>query len=181
MVSNRIVEGRRLCTCTFKQLYNLVNGRNIAGLALGIVMLHERKSFRYRVTVHAFVLVIAGTFINCGSPPGAMAGTWAFNFISHGSLEELRATATLSQSGDQVTGTVTFNGAAGSCAQSTSIAGTITGNSLQLQFSSSPSILTLAGKTNSAFTTASGTYALTGPLCLQPGGTGTWSAVFIAS
>lgn len=144
-------------------------------------MLRDSNSFRRRLTAHALLLVIAGTLMSCGSHPGAMNGTWAFNLISQGTLDELRATASLSQSGDQLSGTVSFVGANGPCAPNTAVAGSITGNSLELQFNNGSDVIALTGTTNSAFTTASGTYLLSGPLCLQVGGPGTWSAVFIAN
>jgi len=139
----------------------------------------RRQCSRTRNFILALILV---SFLNgCGSYPGVMAGTWLFTLTSDASLSQVLATANLSQSGNEITGTVGFsgNGSGVSCKSVTSISGTLQGIDLQLQFVESQSIANLAGTINLAFTSGSGTYTVDDGSCLQVAGSGSWSAVFV--
>ena len=130
----------------------------------------------------ALLLATAGAMTSCGSNPNQMAGTWLFNLLTQASLQELRATVNLSQSGNNISGTANISATGSSCVQTISGGGTINGNDLHLQFTQSQVSIDLRGEVNSAFTFASGTYALNGVLlCLQSLPSGTWSASFVKS
>jgi hypothetical protein len=127
-------------------------------------------------------LVLASVIINgCGAYPGVMAGNWLITLTPSVSLDQVLATASLRQSGTQITGKVALRGSSTSCSSDASVSGSLEGNSLDLLFVQSQGIAELTGTTNMAFTSGSGVYAISGNSCLQALGPGSWSAVFISN
>lgn len=123
-------------------------------------------------------LIIAN---GCGGEPGVMSGNWLITLTPNVSFDQVLATASLRQSGAQITGTVVFTGAGISCKASTSISGTLQGNNLDLMFVQSQGIADPAGTVNMAFTSGSGAYTIVGNSCFQALGPGLWSAVFVSN
>ena len=110
-----------------------------------------------------------------------MAGTWLFTLTSDDTLNQVLATANLSQSGNEISGNVAFsgNGSGVSCNSVTSVVGALQGNGLQLEFVESQNAAELTGTVNLAFTSGSGTYTADESSCFQTVGSGSWTAVFI--
>ena len=117
----------------------------------------------------------------CGAEPGVMSGNWLITLTPNVSFDQVLATASLRQSGAQITGTVVFTGAGLSCKASTSISGTLQGNSLDLMFVQSQGVADLTGTVNMAFTSGSGAYTIVGNSCFEALGPGLWSAVFVSN
>ncbi len=140
----------------------------------------RRKYFKTRNVIPLLVLVLV--IVNgCGAYPGVMAGNWLITLTPSGSLAQVLATASLRQSGTQITGKVALRGSGASCNADASVSGSLEGNSLDLLFAQSQSIAELTGTVNMAFTSGSGVYAISGNSCLESLGPGSWSAVFISN
>src|SRR5947207_2137189 len=94
---------------------------------------NRRECSRTRSFVFAFILL--SVLNGCGYYPGVMAGTWLFTLTSDGSLNQVLATANLSQSGNQITGTVAFSGDGSglSCNSVLSVSGALQSTALQLR------------------------------------------------
>lgn len=112
---------------------------------------------------------------SCGTgSSGTLSGSWVFNLATSDSF--VQATANLNESGNQITGQGTVNQS--SCGTSGTVSGNVQGEALTLQLTEANLGLALTGTANQAFTSASGTYEVTGGSCLPAGETGTWSAAF---
>lgn len=134
-----------------------------------------------------FALVLALSFLNgCGSgqtPLPSLTGTWVFTLTPASSPSNvIQATASLTQLNNNVLlGQVTLKGSGTSCGTMAEMTGTLSGNSLILHLTQSPSELILKGTATTALTVnASGTYTASSGQCLQDGGTGTWTG-FLSS
>jgi hypothetical protein len=125
------------------------------------------------------ILVFAGSIPGCQYPSSAaMSGTWAFTLTSANS-PVIIATASLTQSGSQISGPVTLNSGNSVCGTQGTITGSIQGTSLTLQIVQFQSQAFLNGSTNQAFTSANGTYSTGGAgTCFGSGTFGSWSAFF---
>src|ERR1700685_4477252 len=130
-----------------------------------------------------FVLVVALGFLNgCGSgqtPLPSLTGTWLFSLTPANSPSNvIQATAALTQLNNNILlGQVTLKGSGTSCGTQAQMTGSLSGNSLILQLTQSPSELILKGTATTALTVnASGTYTASSGQCLQNGGAGNWSA-----
>ena len=108
----------------------------------------------------------------------AMTGTWTFTLTSGGS-PVIIATASLSQSGNQISGPVSLNAGNTACGTQATFTGNIQWTSLTLQIVQAQSQAFLNGTTNQAFTSATGTYSTGGAgTCFGSGTYGSWSAFF---
>ena len=130
---------------------------------------------RDRVLAICASSVLIAVFVSCGSERGPMTGNWLLSLVSGDSLEQRPATISLHQSGDSLSGSVTAAG----CMPAT-VTGIINQNALTIQLFETKATGTLTGVANTAFSSASGTYTITGPSCLSSTGLGTWSAVFVS-
>jgi hypothetical protein len=133
--------------------------------------------------IFGFALVLALGFLNgCGSGQTALpslSGKWVFTLTpANSGLNVIQATASLTQLNSNVLlGQVTLNGSGTSCGTRAQMTGNLSGNSLTLQLTQSPSEIILKGTATTALTVnASGAYTATSGQCLQDGGTGTWTA-----
>ena len=130
-----------------------------------------------------FLRVLSMVLISCVSAcqypsSAAMTGTWAFTLTSGGS-PVIIATASLSQSGNQISGPVSLNSGNSACGTQATVTGNIQGTSLTLQIVQAQSQAFLNGTTNQAFTSATGTYSTGGAgACFGSGTYGSWSAFF---
>lgn len=134
-----------------------------------------------------FALLLTLGFLNgCGSgqtPLSSLTGTWVFTMTpANAPSNVIQATAALTQLKNNVLlGQVTLKGSGTSCGTQAQMTGSLSGNSLTLQLTQSPSELILKGTATTALTvTASGAYTASSGQCLQDGGTGTWTA-FLSS
>jgi len=125
------------------------------------------------------ILGLAGFIPGCQYPSSsAMSGTWAFTLTSANS-PVIIATASLTQSGNQISGPLTLNSGTSACGTQGTITGNIQGTSLTLQIAQFQSQAFLNGTTNQAFTSANGTYTTGGAgTCFGSGAFGSWSAFF---
>lgn len=130
------------------------------------------------------LLLILVVLVTCSVPgcqypnSAAMSGNWTFTLTS-ASSPVLIVTASLAQSGNQISGPVTLNSGNSSCGTQATITGTIQGTSLTLQIVQFQSQAFLNGTTNQAFTSANGTYTTGGAgTCFGSGAFGSWSAFF---
>jgi hypothetical protein len=132
-----------------------------------------------RLFCQVLILVLACFISGCQYPnSAAMSGTWAFTLTS-ASSPVIIATASLSQSGNQISGPVTLNSGNSSCGTQATITGNIQGTALTLQIVQFQSQAFLNGTTNQAFTSATGTYTTGGAgTCFGSGAFGSWSAFF---
>jgi len=132
-----------------------------------------------RLLLLALVVLVACVMPSCQYPnSAAMSGTWAFTLTSANS-PVIIATASLTQSGNQITGPVTLNSGNSACGTEGTITGTIQGTSLTLQIVQFQSQAFLNGSTNQAFTSANGTYTTGGAgTCFGSGAFGSWTAFF---
>lgn len=128
-------------------------------------------------SIRSIPLLLFCTLIGCGSAAAPMTGTWAVSFVSSESLDQTAASLSLHQSGDALSGTITAAG----CAQPANVSGTVNDSSLSLQFVEGTATGNLTGTVNDAFTSATGTYQISGASCLTASGTGTWSAAFLSN
>jgi len=128
------------------------------------------------------MLAICATYVliaglgSCGSDPGPMTGNWLLSLISSNSLEQTMATLSLHQSGNSLSGSISAAG----CVKPATVTGSISNNALTINFVEMNGTGTLTGTTNTAFTSASGTYTIVGESCLTSSGLGPWSAVFVS-
>lgn len=139
-------------------------------------------------SIAGFALVLALGFLSgCGSgqsPLPSLTGTWVFTLTPANSPSNvIQATAALTQLKNNVLlGQVTLKGSGTSCGTMAEMTGTLSGSSLTLQLTQSPSELILRGTATTALTVnASGAYTATTGQCLQDGGTGTWTAFLSSS
>lgn len=130
------------------------------------------------------LLQILVVFLTCVMPgcqypnSAAMSGTWTFTLTSANS-PVIIVTASLTQSGSQISGPVTLNSGNSACGTQGTISGNIQGTSLTLQIVQFQSQAFLNGTTNQAFTSANGTYTTGGAgACFGSGTFGSWSAFF---
>src|SRR5215469_9723486 len=125
------------------------------------------------------ILGLAGFIPGCQYPSSAaMTGTWAFTLTSANS-PVIIVTASLSQSGNQISGPLNLNCGNSACGTQGTITGNIQGTSLTLQIAQFQSQAFLNGTTNQAFTSATGTYTTGGAgSCFGSGNFGSWSAFF---
>ena len=125
------------------------------------------------------ILLLACFIPGCQYPnSAAMSGAWTFTLTSANS-PVIIATASLTQSGNQISGPVTLNSGNSSCGTQATITGNIQGTSLTLQIVQFQSQAFLNGTTNQAFTSANGTYTTGGAgTCFGSGAFGSWSAFF---
>jgi len=132
-----------------------------------------------RVVCLLLTLVLACCIPGCQYPSSAaMSGTWAFTLTSANS-PVIIATASLTQSGNQISGPVTLNSGTSACGTQGTITGNIQGTSLTLQIVQFQSQAFLNGTANQAFTSATGTYTTGGAgTCFGSGAFGSWSAFF---
>ncbi|HXM64074.1 MAG TPA: hypothetical protein VN950_24645 [Terriglobales bacterium] len=135
-----------------------------------------------------FALLLALGLLNgCGSGQTALpslTGTWVFALTPANSPSSvIQATAALTQlKNNLLLGQVTLKGSGTSCGTQAQMTGSLSGNSLILQLTQSPSELILKGTATTALTVnASGTYTASSGQCLQNGGTGTWTAFLSSS
>lgn len=127
-------------------------------------------------TIRSLALLLLGTLTCCTSIPGPMTGTWALMLTSSDSLDQTAASLNLQQSGNTLSGTINRAG----CTQPPNISGTLNNNNtFSLHFLEPTASGDLTGTTNSGFTSATGTYAISGQSCVMNSGSGTWSAVFV--
>lgn len=105
---------------------------------------------------------------------GSLSGSWVFTLATSDSF--IQATANLNESGNQITGQGTVSES--SCGTSGTVSGNVQGEALTIQLTEANLGLALTGTANQAFTSASGTYEVTGGSCLPAGETGSWSAAF---
>jgi hypothetical protein len=138
-------------------------------------------------SIVCFALVVALGFLNgCGSgqtPLPSLTGTWVFSLTPANSPSNvIQATAALTQLNNNILlGQVTLKGSGTSCGTMAEMTGQVSGNTLTLQLTQSPSELILKGTATTTLTVnASGTYTASSGQCLQDGGTGTWTA-FLSS
>ena len=123
-------------------------------------------------------VVVLATLLPAGCGSGsnaAMSGTWSFALATTQNF--ILATASLKQSGNQVSGPATVTGPTG-CGSNATVSGTVQGNNLSLQIAESGAVITLTGEANTTFTSASGTYEVISGSCVQNGDTGSWTAQF---
>jgi hypothetical protein len=132
-----------------------------------------------RLFLQILIALVTCCIPGCQYPSSAaMSGTWAFTLTSATS-PVIIATASLSQSGNQISGPVTLNSGNSSCGTQATVTGNIQGTSLTLQIMQSQSQAFLNGTTNQAFTSATGTYTTGGAgTCFGSGSFGSWSAFF---
>lgn len=125
------------------------------------------------------VLLLACSMLSCQYPSSAaMSGTWAFTLTSANS-PVIIVTASLTQSGNQISGPVSLNSGNTACGTQGTISGNIQGTSLTLQIVQFQSQAFLNGTSNQAFTSATGTYTTGGAgACFGSGAFGSWSAFF---
>lgn len=126
------------------------------------------------------LIVMLATFSSsCQYPSSAaMSGTWSFTLTS-ASSPVIIATASLTQSGNQISGPITLNSGNSTCGTQATITGNIQGTALTLQIEQFQSQAFLNGTTNQAFTSANGTYTTGGAgACFGSGTFGSWSAFF---
>jgi hypothetical protein len=102
-----------------------------------------------------------------------VTGDWLFTFVSSKGGKTVTGQGPLSQTGVNITGTLTLTGSA--CSSSAEAAGTVTNDSLNMILTENGQAMTLVGETNFFITTASGTYTTDPGGCLN-GDTGTWTA-----
>jgi hypothetical protein len=120
-------------------------------------------------------MVIALAFmLGCGSSSSqSLSGTWQLTLTSSASPgATYTGTATLTQSGNGITGTVSFIN--NPCATSALITGTVSSN-VSIQVTEGGQVLTLTGTINSAFSSMSGRYTSTPGGCTN-GDLGSWTA-----
>ena len=131
------------------------------------------------VLLQILVLFLICLMPGCQYPnSAAMSGTWTFTLTSANS-PVLIVTASLTQSGSQISGPVTLNSGNSACGTQGTISGNIQGTSLTLQIVQFQSQAFLNGTTNQAFTSANGTYTTGGAgNCFGSGTFGSWSAFF---
>lgn len=144
-----------------------------------IIALCTSNSGSGRLFSLLIALVLACSFSSCQYPSSAaMSGTWTFSLTSANS-PVIIATASLTQSGNQISGPVTLNSGNTACGTQGTISGNIQGTSLTLQIVQLQSQAFLNGTTNQAFTSATGTYTTGGAgTCFGSGAFGSWSAFF---
>jgi hypothetical protein len=161
----------------------LVDPGDCSGIVSGVncFRLSDMKS------IVRFALLLALGFLNgCGSgqtPLPSLTGTWVFTLTPANSPSDvIQATAALTQLNNNVLlGQVTLKGSGTSCGTQAQMTGSLSGNSLVLQLTQSPSELILKGTATTALTVnASGAYTASSGRCLQDGGSGTWTA-FLSS
>lgn len=136
------------------------------------------RAFQFRSrAIRSLPLLLLGTLISCSSMPGPMTGTWAVVFTSGDSLQQTAASLSLQQSGTTLSGTITT----ASCTTPPSITGTLKNNSLSFRVLEPTASGDLTGTPNTTFTSAAGTYVISGQSCMMNSGAGTWSATFVGS
>ncbi len=149
------------------------------GTHQGTITLCKSNCMNGRLFLLMIVLVLAWSIPSCQYPSSAaMSGTWTFTLTSANS-PVIIAAASLTQSGNQISGPVTLNSGNSSCGTQATISGNIQGTSLTLQIVQFQSQAFLNGTTNQAFTSATGTYTTGGAgTCFGSGAFGSWSAFF---
>jgi hypothetical protein len=144
-------------------------------LWLNCVRIFHREKERMRYA-QSLGMVIALVFIlECGSSSSqTLSGTWQLTLTSSASPgTTYTGTATLTQSGNGITGTVSFINNA--CATSSLITGTVSGSNVSIQVTEGGQVVTLTGTINSAFSSMSGSYTSTPGGCTN-GDLGSWTA-----
>jgi len=112
---------------------------------------------------------------SCGTgSSGSLSGSWVFTLATSDSF--IQASANLNESENQITGQGMVSES--SCGTSGTVSGKVQGQALTFQLTEANLGLAFTGTANQAFTSASGTYEVTGGSCLPAGETGTWSAAF---
>lgn len=166
---------------TFKQrgACSLIRPLRDPGFLQRAITLCTLSSWNGRLCSLVILLLLTWSIPSCQYPSSAaMSGTWAFTLTSANS-PVIIATASLTQSGNQISGPVTLNSGNSSCGTQATISGNIQGTSLTLQIVQFQSQAFLNGTTNQAFTSATGTYTTGGAgACFGSGAFGSWSAFF---
>ena len=134
----------------------------------------------YTVKTILGIILICG-LIGCGGGSSNNSSTAVINLsgdwqiTGHSTLFDFTDTgsATLQQSGNSVTGTVTLSGTP--CATSGTVSGSISGTTLIFQIEEGTQPVNFTGTVNSAGTSASGSYTAPSGGCTN-GDYGTWSA-----
>lgn len=160
----------------------LSSGRSIQRLRLcqgSEVAEHVSSLVTTRLVLQAVSVLLMSCISSCQYPSSsAMSGTWTFTLTSANS-PVIIATASLSQTGNQISGPVSVNSGNSACGTQATVSGNIQGTSLTLQIIQAQSQAFLNGTTNQAFTSATGTYTTGGAgTCFGAGSFGSWSAFF---
>ena len=132
-----------------------------------------------RTLLQTSTLFVFIFLVGCQYPSSsAMSGNWTFTITSNNAGIVL-ATASLKQSGSQITGQLTFAQNYSSCGTGATVTGTQEGQNITFEFAQGASEVLLIGTANQAFTAVSGSYTTNGGgTCFQPGEAGSWSALF---
>ena len=123
------------------------------------------------------LLVGVGALVSCGSSSNpAFTGSWLFVMTpTSSSLTPVQASATLTQSGSQITGSATLNQNGTPCGTSATISGSSLGNNVTLQIVQEESTINFTGTANQAFTSISGTYSAASGPCFPSASEGSLS------
>jgi len=134
---------------------------------------------KYSAIAILALMFVSGCGGNGSSSQPTMTGIWNFSANSQAFGSQYSGTATIQQSGNNLTGSATLSGLP--CATQASLSGTVAGTSLNLQFNLNSELgtpandtMNLTGTLNSAYTSASGTFTTSGN-CVT-GDQGTWTA-----
>lgn len=124
------------------------------------------------------VLLLCGYFVGCGSSnnsssSSSLSGNWQFTFTSTPFERTITGAASLTQSGNTVSGTVNFTG--DPCATSAALSGSASGTAVTFSVVEGTQTVGVTGTANSTDASMSGTYSSSAGGCLD-GDYGSWAA-----
>lgn len=124
------------------------------------------------VTCSVFLLSCGG---GTGNPGQTVSGNWQFSATSSIFIDSSTSgSATLTQNGSSVSGTITLSGTP--CATSGSLNGTVSGSTFNFTVQEGSQSVSFTGQLNSIFTEATGTYVAPAGGCTN-GDQGNWTAI----
>jgi hypothetical protein len=131
-----------------------------------------------KIQARCALILLALSLASCSgreTAPSTLSftGNWAFTFTSSKSGKPGDGTGPLTQSGVNIMGTLSLTNSG--CSSTAILAGTATGDSLNLVLTENGQAMTLVGQSNFELTLASGTYTSDLGGCLN-GDSGTWTA-----